>query len=114
MVALNSLLSAPPYMVEQAIRRLGTDLRTARLRRNLTVKDVAEKLGTGPRAIADAEKGKATAAIATYIGLLWAYDLLGPLADVADPLHDSEGSALDASHGRARARRSPGGLDDDF
>ncbi|HEX8238279.1 MAG TPA: helix-turn-helix domain-containing protein [Allosphingosinicella sp.] len=114
MVALNSLLSAPPYAVEQEIRRLGTDLRTARLRRNLTVKDVAEKLGTGTRAITDAEKGKPTTAIATYVGLLWAYDLLSRLADVADPLHDREGSALDASHGRMRASRGTGGLSDDF
>ncbi|HKC02168.1 MAG TPA: helix-turn-helix domain-containing protein [Sphingomicrobium sp.] len=114
MVALNSLLAAPPYAVEQAIRRLGADLRTARLRRNLTVKEVAEKLGTGPRAITDAEKGKPTAAIATYAGLLWTYDLLGQLGDVADPLHDREGSALAASHGRTRARHGGGGLSDDF
>ena len=114
MVALNSLFAAPPYAVEQAIRRLGTDLRTARLRRNLTVKDVAGRLGTGPRAIADAEKGKPTAAIATYVGLLWAYDLLCQLGDVAEPSHDREGSALEASRGRARARHGGGGLSDDF
>lgn len=114
MVALNSLLASPPFAVEHAIRRLGADLRTARLRRNLTVKEVAEKLGTGPRAIMDAEKGKATAAFATYAGLLWTYDLLGQLADVADPDHDQEGSALDAARGRSRARRGRGGLSDDF
>jgi transcriptional regulator with XRE-family HTH domain len=114
MVAFNSLFAAPPYAVERAIRRLGTDLRTARLRRNLTVKDVAEKLGTGPRAVADAEKGKPTAAIATYVGLLWTYDLLAPLAEVADPARDPEGSALDAARGRTRARRGAGGLSDDF
>jgi transcriptional regulator with XRE-family HTH domain len=114
MVALNSLLSAPPYAVEQEIRRFGADLKTARLRRNLTVKEVAERLGTGPRAISDAEKGKPTAAIATYVGLLWAYDLLGKLAEVADPARDREGSALDAAHGRTRARRGTGGLSDDF
>jgi transcriptional regulator with XRE-family HTH domain len=114
MVARNSLLAAPPYAVEQAVRRLGANLRIARLRRNLTVKDVAEKLGTGPRAITDAEKGKPTAAIATYVGLLWTYDLIGQLGDVADPAQDREGSALDAAHGRTRARRGSGGLSDDF
>lgn len=114
MVALNSLLSTPPYAVEQAISRLGVDLRTARLRRNLTVKDVAEKLGTGPRAIIDAEKGKPTTSVATYVGLLWAYDLLSQLNAVADPARDREGSALDASHGRTRARPGSGSLSDDF
>lgn len=114
MVTLNALLTTPPYSVEQAIRRLGADLRTARLRRNLTIRDVADRLGTGSRAIADAEKGKTTAAIATYVGLLWAYDLLSHLDGVADPSRDAEGSALEGARGRMRARRSGGGLSDDF
>jgi transcriptional regulator with XRE-family HTH domain len=114
MVARNSLLAAPPYAVEEAVRRLGADLRTARLRRNLTVRDVAEKLGTGPRAIADAERGKPTAAIATYMGLLWTYDLLDQLTAVADPAQDREGTALEAAHARTRARRSTGSMNDDF
>jgi transcriptional regulator with XRE-family HTH domain len=114
MVALNALLTDPPYSVEQAIRRLGADLRTARLRRNLTVRDVAERLGTGSRAIADAERGKPTAAVATYVGLLWAYDLLSHLDQVADPSRDAEGSALETARGRVRARPNGRGLDDDF
>ena len=36
------LLSAPPYPVEQAMQRLGANLRTARLRRNLTIEQVAD------------------------------------------------------------------------
>ena len=34
MTAKNTLVMAPPYPVEQAIKRLGANLRTARLRRN--------------------------------------------------------------------------------
>jgi transcriptional regulator with XRE-family HTH domain len=37
--------------VEQALKRLGANLRTARLRRNLTLRAVAEKIGTGARAV---------------------------------------------------------------
>jgi transcriptional regulator with XRE-family HTH domain len=58
MVARNKLQSAPPYQVEQALKRMGEDLRTARLRRNLTIAEVARKIGTGPRAVMNAEKGK--------------------------------------------------------
>jgi len=58
MTAKNTLVMAPPYPVEQAIKRLGANLRTARLRRNLTIENVAEKIGTEPRAVSDAEKGK--------------------------------------------------------
>ena len=78
MTSSNTLTKAPPYAVERAIKRLGQNLRTARLRRNLSIEAVADKIGTGPRAVADAEKGKATTGIATYTALLWAYDLLGP------------------------------------
>ena len=58
MTAKNTLIQAPPYAVELAIKRLGSNLRTARLRRNLTIEEVGEKIVTGPRAVSDAEKGK--------------------------------------------------------
>ena len=113
MSARNPLLTAPPYPVEQALKRLGADLRTARLRRNLTIKEVAEKIGTGPRAVTDAEKGKPSTGVAVYVALLWAFDLLGQLSEVADPARDEEGQALALSRERSRARTT-GELDDDF
>ena len=107
------MTTAPPYPVEQALKRLGTNLRTARLRRNLTIRNVAEKIGTGPRPVSDAEKGKPSTGVAVYIALLWAYDLLNPLNDVADPALDEEGMALSLHRERARARESET-LDNDF
>ena len=83
MTARNQLLEAQPYPVEQALKRLGQNLRTARLRRNLTIQEVAEKIGTGPRAVRDAENGKASTGIAVSAALLWLYDLLQPFEDVA-------------------------------
>ena len=68
----NLLLSAPPYPVEQALKSLGTNLRTARLRRNLSLEDVAAKIGVGRHVVAAAEKGKPSTGIAIYAGLLWA------------------------------------------
>lgn len=103
MTAKNVLSTVPPYPVEQAIKRLGTNLRTARLRRNLTINDVAEKIGTGPRAVRDAEKGKPSTGMAVYTALLWAYDLLEPMSDLSDPAKDLEGLALELSKGRVRA-----------
>jgi len=47
MSAKNALVQATPYEVEQAVKKLGSDLRTARLRRNLTVDAIAAKIGTG-------------------------------------------------------------------
>ena len=55
MVALNKLQKTPPYPVEQALKRLGENLRTARTRRRMTIEDVAQRIGTGKRAVMDAE-----------------------------------------------------------
>jgi len=104
MSARNALLNAPPYPIASALATLGSNLRTARLRRNLTIEQVAAKTGTGPRAVADAEKDKPGAAAATYVALLWIYDLLDPVAALADPLADEEGLLL--ARARAAARQS--------
>jgi transcriptional regulator with XRE-family HTH domain len=113
MVARNQLLAAPPYPVERALNRLGHNLRTARVRRHLTVDEAAEKIGTGPRAVMDAEKGKPSTGVAVYAALLWLYGLVQTLGDLADPLKDEEGLALAGAGEKRRARKS-GGLDNEF
>ena len=113
MTAKNTLIQAPPYPVEKAIRNLGANLRTARLRRNLTIEEVGEKIGTGPRAVSDAEKGKISTGIAVYTALLWVYDLLGPMNELANPAFDEEGLSLSLSKERARGRAKEE-LDNDF
>ncbi len=85
----------------------------AGIRRKLTIEDVAGRIGTGPRAVMDAEKGKASTGIVVYAALLWLYDLLSPLEDIADPARDKEGLALEAVRRRKRVRKSAG-LDNNF
>ncbi len=109
----NTLATSPPYEVENTLVRLGAQLRTARLRRNLTIAQVAERIGAGARAVADAEKGKPTTAIVTYAALLWTYGLLDDMRLLADPGRDEEGLSLARVGERERAR-SGGGLDNDF
>src|SRR5579862_5390504 len=109
----NPLLEAPPYPVEQALKRLGENLRLARTRRKLTIEEVAEKIGTGRRAVMEAEKGKASTASGVYVGLLWAYDLLGPLSDLANPATDEQGLTLASAKEKTRVRKSKG-LSGDF
>ena len=113
MSARNPLLAAPPYQVEQALKTLGANLRTARLRRNLSIEDIAEKIGVGRHVVADAEKGKPSTGIAIYAGLLWALGLAEQLARVADPDADEEGRLLARQRERVHAR-SPRAIDNDF
>ncbi len=115
MSAKNQLTEAPPYAVESSLGRLGSDLRLARLRRNLTIDTVAARIGTGPRAVMDAEKGKPTTGIVVYAALLWAYDLIGQLDGVGEPSRDAVGLRLARASGRSHARKAAGKeLDNDF
>ena len=113
MSMINDLLTAPPYAVESTLKQLGANLRTARLRRKLTIEEVAARIGTGYRAVANAEKGHPTTGIAVYIALLWVYNLLPQMHAVADPSNDIEGETLALSREpiRTRHRREK---DDDF
>lgn len=113
MAATNKLFVAPPYLVEKTLKGLGTNLRTARIRRKMTIEDVAKRIGTGPRAVMDAEKGKPSTGAAVYLALLWVYGLLAPVEELADPTKDTEGLARDSASERMRARKS-GALDNDF
>ncbi len=106
MVVQNQLLKAPPFPVEQALSRLGSGLRTARVRRNLTIQEVAGKIGTGPRAVREAERGKASTSIAVYVALLWAYDLMSPLNEIANPAQDEFGLTPATARENVRARKS--------
>lgn len=113
MAARNRLLAAPPYEVEQALKTLGANIRTARLRRNLSLAELAAKIGVDRHVIGDAERGKPSTGIAIYAGLLWAMGLANQLDRVADPLSDDEGLTL----AKTRSRDKAGGrrvLDNDF
>ena len=89
-------------------------MRLARVRRGWSQADIAERIGTGVRAVADAEKGKPSTAVAVYAALLWALGLEGALSALADPQHDELGRALAARRERQRGRPAPGEVDRDF
>ena len=111
----NALTTTPPYPVEQTIRQIGANLRTARLRRNLSIEQVAEIIGAGPRAIRAAEQGRVSTGVGVYIALLWAYDLLDPALELADPGKDETGLSYLAEKERQRASaRNRTMLDNDF
>jgi DNA-binding XRE family transcriptional regulator len=113
MKARNPLLRAPPYQVERALKKLGTGLKTARLRRSLTAEEVARKIGTSRFTVADAERGKPSTGIAVYAALMWTFGFIERLSDLADPNTDEEGSTLALARGPARARQ-PRRLNNEF
>lgn len=113
MSARTTLTSAPPYPVETALKTLGANLRTARLRRGLSAQELANKIGVGRDTVSDAERGKPSTAIAVYLAMLWALGLIDQMAPIADPAEDKEGLALAMGRERKRARAKET-LDNDF
>lgn len=107
------LLSTPPFEVEAALRRLGADLRTARLRRNITLVEVSERIGASREVVAGAEHGKPSTSMAVYAALLWSYGMVDRLAAIAEPTSDKVGLRL-ASLRERRHAWTPQSLDDDF
>lgn len=105
MARKNKLIEAPPFEVEQTLKGLGENLRTARIRRNYTIEEVAERIGTGPRAVMDAERGRPATGMVVYAALLWLYGMLPALDSAADPSADEIGFALERAHRRVRVRK---------
>ncbi len=113
MSARNPLTERLPPPVEAALKRLASNLKTARLRRNLTVQAVADRIGVSRRLVTDAEAGKPTTGVAVYVAMLWALGLVDELARVASPATDGFGIVAEQAQGgeRKRAARS---ADTDF
>ena len=113
MPRVSKISKAPPAAVEDVLNRLGRNIRTARLRRKLSRKELAERIGISRYVLADIEKGKPTTAIAAYLGALWVLGLLRDMGEVADPDRDEEGKILERARSpRTAPKRKT--IDDDF
>lgn len=113
MPRVSKISESPPHAVAQALTRLGRNIKTARLRRRLGRAQLAEKIGISRYVMADIERGKATTAIAAYLGALWALGLLRQMDELADPDSDLEGKTLESARSPTTAPKRKA-YDDDF
>ena len=113
MPRVSKISKSPPAAVEDILNRLGRNIRTARLRRKLSMEELAERVGISRYVLADIEKGKPTTAIAAYLGALWALGLLRDMREVADPDRDEEGKILERARSPKTAPKRKT-IDDDF
>lgn len=84
--------------VRPALKRLGQDIRNARLRRSIAVADLAVRAGTSASSIARLEKGDPGVAIGTLADVLVVLGLVERLADLIDVRKDDLGLALSSEH----------------
>jgi len=102
-----------PAAVVEAVAKLGQDIATARVRRQLREDDLAAKAGINRMTLRRVEAGALGTGIGAYAAVLWALGLHGDLAHVAAPERDLEGQTLEAAR-RGERVRLPAELSDEF
>ena len=81
-----------PRKLEQKMQTVGEQIKLARLRRNLSVAQVAERATCSPLTVARIEKGAPTVAIGIYLRVLYALQLDDDILLIAQK--DEMGRAL--------------------
>jgi len=108
MPAQGNLMRSLPRPVEESLKAWGRNLRTARLRRNLSEQVLANRIGVSRKLVADAERGKPSTGAAVYVAMLWGLGLIDGVDRLADPAKDTVGLAHALVHDRTRAGRATG------
>lgn len=95
-----------PIEVTGRIKELGRRARLARIRRGMSIAEVAAKAGINRNTLNALELGKHGVALGAYLTVLWALGLDKTLDGVAHPDADTHGKTLEASLRPARVRKS--------
>jgi transcriptional regulator with XRE-family HTH domain len=95
-----------PAQVAERAKELGYRLRLARIRRGMSIAEVADKAGINRNTLNALELGKPGVAIGVYVTVLWMLGLEKTLDGVAHPDADVHGKTLEASRRPARVRKS--------
>ena len=93
-----------PRKLEQKMQVVGEQIRLARLRRNLSVAQVAERATCSPLTVSRIEKGAPTVAIGIYLRVLYALQLDDDILSLAKD--DKLGRALQDMNMIPRKRAS--------
>lgn len=108
---MGKIVTLPEAAITRVIE-LGQRVRRARLRRGLSVAELAAKAGLNRNTLSVLEYGKLGVALATFVTILWALGLDGTMDPVAHPDADAHGKTLEASRAPKRARKSAAAKDD--
>ncbi|OUO51504.1 transcriptional regulator [Desulfovibrio sp. An276] len=96
----------PNLVVIRSIRKLGRDIRSARLRRRLPMSLVAERAGISVKTLSSLEKGETGVSIGHVAAVIAALGMGTPFSDILDQKNDNFGLLLDEGRLPKRARLS--------
>jgi transcriptional regulator with XRE-family HTH domain len=100
----NTMGTKLPRKLEQKMLLVGEQIKLARLRRNLSIAQVAERATCSPLTVSRIEKGTPTVAIGIYLRVLYALQLDGDILHIAK--EDMLGRTLQDLHLKTRERAS--------
>lgn len=84
-----------PIPVKRTLRKIGHDLRTARLRRRIPMKLVAERAAISRTTLTKIEKGDPSVSFGAYITVIFVLGMLSQFEKLIDPAQDEVGAALE-------------------
>jgi len=96
--------AALPMPVRRALRKLGSDIRDARLRRRIPVAIVADRASIGRSTLSRVEKGDPNVAVGIYATVLFVLGLADRVESLADVRNDPAGLQLEEEHLPKRIR----------
>lgn len=102
---LPGALKNTPLPVQRAIRKLGRDIRDARLRRRIPTAIMAERASISRTTLNKVEKGDPGVSLGIYATVLFVLGLSEQLADLADVSRDAVGRELEEEQLPKRIRR---------
>ncbi len=108
MPKVSSAIEALPPAAAAALRKLGTDLATARKRRKQPLRAWAARLDVSVPTLMKMEKGDAAVSIGVYATALWIIGRHEALGAVADPKEDVAALENEIHVATQRGRRTGG------
>ncbi|TVQ35823.1 MAG: hypothetical protein EA370_08965 [Wenzhouxiangella sp.] len=94
-----------PLPVRRLLRKLGGDIRAARLRRRIPTQIMAERASMSRMTLHKAEKGDPGVSLGNYATILFVLGLHDGLGDIADVKNDPVGQDLEEENLPQRIRR---------
>ncbi len=96
-----------PVPVRRAIRKLGQDIRDARLRRRIPTEILAQRASISRTTLYKIENGDLNVSMTSYVTILFVLGMIDRVSNLADAREDTLGRQLEEEHlpKRIRLRR---------
>ena len=90
--------------VSRSLKKFGSDIRSARLRRRLRMGRAAERAGISTKTLASIEKGETGVSVGNVAAVIYALGMGTPFSELLDQKNDAFGLMLDEERLPKRAR----------